>query len=206
MRQKIRQNIRPDQFRNPSDLPPPPEYNKPPPPAVRLPPPDTQAPPPPLPPYQRPPPPKMERLDKLENGGSNLTASKGISGSVSWLEWTQQLQVNTIVSFSIACLFSPPFSFFLLYVIVLYFPSLHTSFIVLFFRPSLPPSFHIFFLPSHLPTFHFPSFSSILLFFPFSFILPSSLCTFPPSHTYHLGSFFADHMWIWKLKTCKCIA
>ena len=41
--------------------------------------------PPPLPPYQRPPPPKPE---------SNLTSTKPISGSVSWLEWTQQLQVN----------------------------------------------------------------------------------------------------------------
>lgn len=41
--------------------------------------------PPPLPPYQRPPPPKPE---------SNLTSTKPISGSVSWLEWTQQLQVK----------------------------------------------------------------------------------------------------------------
>ena len=58
-----------------------------------------QPPPPPnYPPYQRPPPPqrteasKPTQPPKPKPAGSNLESSKQMSGSVSWLEWTQQLQ------------------------------------------------------------------------------------------------------------------
>lgn len=58
-----------------------------------------QPPPPPnYPPYQRPPPPQRTEASKPTQpakpkpAGSNLESSKQMSGSVSWLEWTQQLQ------------------------------------------------------------------------------------------------------------------
>ena len=56
------------------------------------------APPPSLPPYQRPPPPAHLRSQQQEpkppavNNQNNLETTKAMSGSVSWLEWTQQLQ------------------------------------------------------------------------------------------------------------------
>ena len=58
------------------------------------------APPPSLPPYQRPPPPAHLRPTPTQETRSaiqtpptnNLEATKAMSGSVSWLEWTQQLQ------------------------------------------------------------------------------------------------------------------
>merc|ERR1719150_2655726 len=54
--------------------------------------------PPSLPPYQRPPPPAHLRSQQQEpkppaaNSQNNLETTKAMSGSVSWLEWTQQLQ------------------------------------------------------------------------------------------------------------------
>merc|ERR1711971_396902 len=57
------------------------------------------APPPNLPPYQRPPPPAHLRPQQQEPkvppvtvAQNNLESTKAMSGSVSWLEWTQQLQ------------------------------------------------------------------------------------------------------------------
>merc|ERR1719266_613032 len=57
------------------------------------------APPPNLPPYQRPPPPAHLRPQQepkppvtVASHQNNLQTSKAMSGSVSWLEWTQQLQ------------------------------------------------------------------------------------------------------------------
>ena len=63
-----------------------------------------QPPPPPsYPPYQRPPPPLRQNSDLSRNSAgiskpltkptSNLESSRAMAGSVSWLEWTQQLQV-----------------------------------------------------------------------------------------------------------------
>ena len=58
-----------------------------------------QPPPPPhYPPYQRPPPPQRQGSDlskpvkPLTKPASNLESSRAMAGSVSWLEWTQQLQ------------------------------------------------------------------------------------------------------------------
>ena len=59
-----------------------------------------QPPPPPhYPPYQRPPPPQRQSSDltkvpakPLTKPASNLETARAMSGSVSWLEWTQQLQ------------------------------------------------------------------------------------------------------------------
>ena len=57
------------------------------------------APPPNLPPYQRPPPPAHLRPQQepkppvaVASHQNNLETTKAMSGSVSWLEWTQQLQ------------------------------------------------------------------------------------------------------------------
>merc|ERR1719237_1439944 len=55
------------------------------------------APPPNLPPYQRPPPPahlrpQQEPKPPVASHQNNLESTKAMSGSVSWLEWTQQLQ------------------------------------------------------------------------------------------------------------------
>merc|ERR1719266_2764723 len=57
------------------------------------------APPPNLPPYQRPPPPAHLRPQQepkppvtVASHQNNLESTKAMSGSVSWLEWTQQLQ------------------------------------------------------------------------------------------------------------------
>ena len=46
------------------------------------------------PPYQRPPPPARQNSDLKPPAASssNLETSRAMSGSVSWLEWTQQLQ------------------------------------------------------------------------------------------------------------------
>ena len=108
VRAKIRQNI-PEAFRNPpaqaaleqtppaASKPDCPEYIKPPSPKKSTGGEQRSA-GPQLPPYQRPPPPKLEAAVGGGGGGlnienSNLGKSKQISGSVSWLEWTQQLQV-----------------------------------------------------------------------------------------------------------------
>ena len=96
MKSKLRENLRVSNTQqqiygaNSSSKPLPdlPQYYQPPPP------------PPSYPPYQRPPPPQRTEAPKppgppkpaLKAGGSNLEASKAMSGSVSWLEWTQQLQ------------------------------------------------------------------------------------------------------------------
>ena len=93
MKSKLRENLKVSNTQqqiygaNNKPLPDLPQYYQPPP-------------PPNYPPYQRPPPPQRTEASKptqppkpaMKPVGSNLETSKQMSGSVSWLEWTQQLQ------------------------------------------------------------------------------------------------------------------
>ena len=107
MKSKLREGLKTQQ---------PPQYYQPPPPPGPAPAyPPYQRPPPPMtrqhsdlgrtsgqnqPPYQRPPPPARQNSDLKPPAASssNLETSRAMSGSVSWLEWTQQLQARPYIS------------------------------------------------------------------------------------------------------------
>lgn len=102
MKSKLREGLKVSNSQHQPGKPELPQYYQPPP-------------PPQYPPYQRPPPPQRQHSDlsrppmamqrqhsdlsrplasvpQAKVQGSNLESSKAMSGSVSWLEWTQQLQ------------------------------------------------------------------------------------------------------------------
>ena len=94
IKSKLRENLK---VSNTQQQPPQQHYSKPDLPQYYQPPP-----PPHYPPYQRPPTPQRQNSDLsrpavhpkpvVKPPPSNLESSKAMSGSVSWLEWTQQLQ------------------------------------------------------------------------------------------------------------------